>query len=327
MERSIHATTPNTVVSGMRQGPVRYMKTTVQAPSAPANLSVVVNALNLFLFGPDLEKANDIRIPAFDDIGKALELVNLFSHCITHALTTVCGANKLGGGSYFDYSDMSDSSGPFMALNAAEIQETIYYLLSMVIKSQHDTDVPLDKMVDGHACAACFANIYNMILSIPEPENAWSRAYVDGENYFNDSRQLQDTFPALMSRVEALTRSQDMVIFVKHTGGRFQANAVNAAGHSLLVACDVFPFCRSEHGKLINREIDDVLMLTTAMFENQYYGRATATVVSNDKYRWHTMGGINLVPFFTQSGSGKAANWYGIVGLAAVTVLMAIVGA
>ena len=72
------------------------MKTTVQAPIAPANLSAGVHALNLLLFGPDLEKANDLRIPAFDDIGKALEFVNLFSRCMTYALKAVCGANKVG---------------------------------------------------------------------------------------------------------------------------------------------------------------------------------------------------------------------------------------
>jgi hypothetical protein len=260
---------------------------------------------------------NQTTVCVFDDLSEASAHVEHFSEAMADALIMVYGGQSGGG----------RRGKPWDQSYKIMFQNTIWNFLVDIINSQHAQQyVPADKLVNFQTCQNLFGNIYNTILHIPIPHNQYDRVYVDGENYFNDRRASPVSFAGLMSRVTGIIKSPNlnMVVFVKNTNERVDAEAVSRNGHVLINACATIPCF--DQGKLVNREIDDVLMLTTALFENFRYGREQATIVSNDRFQFFPTYNLILIPLFLQNGGGRRDNVLGIGALLIVTAVAAILG-
>jgi hypothetical protein len=231
---------------------------------------------------------------------------------------------------------------PSVPIGNDQLYWFVFNLLNGVITSQNLATEDPTKFVDGSVCATFFAYIYRTIMSIPEPVKPSShRVYIDGENYFNDARggaSFHDLSHTIAGGLSNKSSIDDPIIFVKHVTGSRQdvTDVVREQGWTVINVCKLFPtnvnVC-SRGRKLINREIDDILLLTTALFEKNYYGQYKAVVVSNDQYRFATndiVEQIEILCFRDMCNStyggrpspGRVGLW---IALTTLTCIMALV--
>lgn len=166
-------------------------------------------------------------------------------------------------------------------------------LLTGVVRAQNDRDAPQDKRVTGDLSTLYFTLVYNLVVCLP-PRSGEDYAYVDGENFFNDARagpaaSFADMCDRLSRPLSTGALAHRAVVFVKHTStpARQDHGLLRSRGHTLINVCRMFPaeVCL-QRGRPVNREIDDVVLLTCALYYRRKNGAAAATVVSNDRYRF-----------------------------------------
>lgn len=188
------------------------------------------------------------------------------------------------------------------------------------------------------------------VLDAPPLLDGQLRVYVDGENFLNDRRvrtpsSLPGVPPTFDSLADALRRDigafgpgapdpDSIIVLVKHTNGRGQPDRLLSDARVRLVdvCAAAGRVCETR-----NTEIDDVLLLSWALFEyNLYPGRAG--IVSRDRFEWARQLIMPVVPviqfdpeqFYVKDGGGArsgTAAAAAAAALAATVVVMAALGA